>query len=63
MFMRLAMARYRDLDSRLGLVFESLAVDQDDALADSASTMEMTSVVSQLSEMRPRIDDGERSLS
>ena len=57
MFLRLAMARYRDLNSRLGQVFESLAVDRKEPTDGfDASTMELKNVVSQFSEMQKRID-------
>jgi EAL domain-containing protein (putative c-di-GMP-specific phosphodiesterase class I) len=53
MFLRLTMARYRDLNARLGQVFESLSLGQD---AFASSTMEMKNVMSQLMEMQKRID-------
>ena len=58
MFLRLAMARYRDMNARLGQVFESLALGQAEASGDgfSASTMELKNVVSQFAEMQKRID-------
>ncbi len=58
MFLRLTMARYRDLNARLGQVFESLSLsqegDSDDGFA--SSTMELKNVMSQLLEMQQRID-------
>jgi EAL domain-containing protein (putative c-di-GMP-specific phosphodiesterase class I)/CRP-like cAMP-binding protein len=58
MFLRLTMARYRDLNARLGQVFESLSLGQGDASSDAfaSSTMEMKNVMSQLMEMQKRID-------
>jgi|GEM_PF-671444 len=58
MFLRLAMARYRDMNARLGQVFESLSLGQDGASSDTfaSSTMEMKNVMSQLMEMQKRID-------
>jgi EAL domain-containing protein (putative c-di-GMP-specific phosphodiesterase class I)/CRP-like cAMP-binding protein len=58
MFLRLAMARYRDLNARLGQVFEELSLVQDDATRDAyaSTTMELKSVVSQFTEMQKRID-------
>ncbi|MGB5329505.1 MAG: EAL domain-containing protein [Gammaproteobacteria bacterium] len=58
MFLRLAMARYRDLNARLGQVFEGLSLGQDDASSDAfaSSTMEMKNVMSQLMDMQKRID-------
>ncbi|MCP4877324.1 MAG: EAL domain-containing protein [Gammaproteobacteria bacterium] len=58
MFLRLAMARYRDMNARLGQVFEELSVGQSDASSDAfaSSTMEMKSVMSQFKEMQKRID-------
>jgi EAL domain-containing protein (putative c-di-GMP-specific phosphodiesterase class I)/CRP-like cAMP-binding protein len=58
MFLRLAMARYRDLNARLGKVFEGLSLGQGDASSDAfdSSTMEMKNVMSQLMDMQKRID-------
>ena len=58
MFLRLAMARYRDLNARLGQVFEGLSVAQDMTPDDTyaSTTMELKSVVSQFTEMQKRID-------
>ena len=58
MFLRLAMARYRDMNTRLVQVFEGLSLGQDDASNDgfASSTMEMKNVMSQLMEMHKRID-------
>jgi EAL domain-containing protein (putative c-di-GMP-specific phosphodiesterase class I)/CRP-like cAMP-binding protein len=58
MFLRLAMARYRDMNARLGQVFESLSVGQVDASSDgfASSTMELKNVMSQYLEMHKRID-------
>jgi EAL domain-containing protein (putative c-di-GMP-specific phosphodiesterase class I)/CRP-like cAMP-binding protein len=58
MFLRLAMARYRDLNARLGQVFEDLSLGQGDASSDAfdSSTMEMKNVMSQLMDMQKRID-------
>ena len=57
MFLRLAMARYRDLNARLGQVFEGLSVAQDMTPDDTyaSTTMELKSVVSQFTEMQKRI--------
>ena len=58
MFLRLAMTRYRDLNTRLGQVFEGLSVAQQDASneAYASTTMELKDVVSQFMEMQKRID-------
>ncbi len=58
MFLRLAMARYRDLNSRLGHVFESLSTEHDKQMDDefASTTMEMKSVMTQFAEMQQRID-------
>jgi EAL domain-containing protein (putative c-di-GMP-specific phosphodiesterase class I) len=58
MFFRLAMARYRDLNARLGQVFEGLSLSQGEASGDdfASSTMELKNVVSQFTEMQKRID-------
>ncbi|MBT8434795.1 MAG: cyclic nucleotide-binding domain-containing protein, partial [Gammaproteobacteria bacterium] len=57
MFLRLAMARYRDLNVRLGHVFEGLSLGQGEASSDACeSTMELQNVVSQFAEMQKRID-------
>ena len=59
MFLRLAMARYRDLNSRLAQVFEGLSIDQPGELSDdelASTTMELKNVVSQFSAMHKRID-------
>ena len=58
MFLRLAMARYRDLNARLGQVFEGLSLGQLDAEGDgfAASTMELKSLIPQFLEMHKRID-------
>ncbi len=58
MFLRLAMARYRDLNVRLGQVFEGLSLGQFDAEGDgfAASTMELKSLIPQFLEMHKRID-------
>jgi EAL domain-containing protein (putative c-di-GMP-specific phosphodiesterase class I)/CRP-like cAMP-binding protein len=58
MFLRLAMARYRDLNVRMGQVFESLSLGQEEDSEDpfAASTMELKNVVSQFAEMQKRID-------
>jgi len=58
MFLRLAMARYRDMNVRLEQVFESLSLGQGEASDDpfAASTMELKNVVSQFAEMQKRID-------
>ncbi|UCH39116.1 MAG: EAL domain-containing protein [Gammaproteobacteria bacterium] len=58
MFLRLTMARYRDLNARLGLVFEGLSLGQGDSSSDSfaSSTMELKNVMSQFIEMQKRID-------
>ena len=59
MFLRLAMARYRDMNARLAQVFEGLSLGQGEASSDdpwAASTMELKNVVSQFAEMHKRID-------
>ena len=58
MFLRLAMARYRDMNTRLGHVFESLSLGEGDAPSDAfaSSTMELKNVMSQFMEMQKRID-------
>ena len=59
MFLRLAMARYRDLNSRLRQVFDSLSnMDKEEAWDDekASTTMQLENVVTQLSEMQQRID-------
>ena len=58
MFLRLAMARYRDMNARLAQIFESLTLGQEEASSDpfAASTMELKNVVSQFAEMQKRID-------
>ena len=58
MFLRLAMARYRDLNARLGQVFQSLSLGQDgtEDNAFASSTMELKNVMSQFVEMQKRID-------
>lgn len=58
MFLRLIMARYRDLNARLGQVFEGLSLSQGEASGDdfASSTMELKNVVSQFTEMQKRID-------
>ena len=58
MFLRMAMARYRDLNARLGQVFESLALDQVESsgAGEDSTTMELKNVVAQFSEMQKRID-------
>ncbi len=58
MFLRLAMARYRDMSARLGQVFESLALGQGDGAGDAfaSKTMELKNVMSQFVEMQKRID-------
>jgi EAL domain-containing protein (putative c-di-GMP-specific phosphodiesterase class I)/CRP-like cAMP-binding protein len=58
MFLRLAMARYRDLNARLGRVFEGLSLGQlnDEGDGFAASTMELKSLIPQFLEMHKRID-------
>ncbi len=58
MFLRLAMARYRDMNARLGQVFEELSQLQDDATVGTyaSTTMELKNVMSQFAEMQKRID-------
>lgn len=58
MFLRLAMARYRDLNARLGQVFEGLSLGQlnDEGDGFAASTMELKSLIPQFLEMHKRID-------
>ena len=58
MFLRLTMARYRDLNARLGQVYEGLSLGQGDASDDgfASSTMELSNVMSQFAEMQKRID-------
>jgi len=58
MFLRLAMARYRDLNARLGQVFEGLSLGHSETSSDNfaSSTMELKNVMSQFMEMQKRID-------
>jgi len=58
MFLRLAMTRYRDLNTRLGQVFEELSLAQQGASDEdyASTTMELKNVVSQFTEMQKRID-------
>ena len=58
MFLRLAMARYRDLNARLGRAFEGLSLGQlnDEGDGFAASTMELKSLIPQFLEMHKRID-------
>jgi len=58
MFLRLAMARYRDLNARLGQVFEGLSLGHSESATDAfaSSTMELKNVMQQLLEMQQRID-------
>ena len=58
MFLRLAMMRYRDLNTRLGQVFEELTLAQQEASNEdyASTTMELENVVSQFAEMQKRID-------
>ena len=58
MFLRLAMMRYRDLNTRLGQVFEELTLAQQEASSEdyASTTMELENVVSQFAEMQKRID-------
>ena len=57
-FLRLAMTRYRDLNRRLGQVFEELSLTHQDAWDEdyASTTMELENVVSQFTEMQKRID-------
>ena len=57
-FLRLAMARYRDLNARMGQVFESLSLGKDGDAGEgfASSTMELKNVMSQFMEMQKRID-------
>ena len=58
MFLGLIMARYRDLNSRLGQVYEELSLKQEQKYGDdyASSTMELKNVVTQFREMQERID-------
>ena len=58
MFLRLAMTRYRDLNTRLAHVFEELSLAQEESSneAYASTTMELKNVVSQFTEMQKRID-------
>ena len=58
MFLRLAMARYRDMNARLGQVFEELSLNNPGSGDEdfASSTMELKSVMSQFTEMQKRID-------
>jgi len=58
MFLRLAMTRYRDLNTRLSQVFEELSLAQQQASNEdyASTTMELKNVVSQFAEMQKRID-------
>jgi len=57
LFLRLVMERYRDLNTRLGQVFEGITPEQSDFTAESyaSTTMELKSVMSQYAEMQQRI--------
>jgi len=58
MFLRIAMTRYRDLNTRLGQVFDELSLAQQQAADQdyASTTMELKNVVSQFTEMQKRID-------
>ena len=58
MFLRIAMTRYRDLNTRLAQVFEELSTAQEEVTNDdwATTTMQLKNVVSQFSEMQKRID-------
>jgi EAL domain-containing protein (putative c-di-GMP-specific phosphodiesterase class I)/CRP-like cAMP-binding protein len=59
MFLRLAMARYKDINARLAQVFEGLSIDQPGGLSNeefASTTMELKDVVLKFSEMHKRID-------
>ena len=58
LFLRIAMTRYRDLNVRLGQVFESLSLDPDgaDFAEVQSTTMELKNVIGQFAEMQQRID-------
>lgn len=58
LFLRLAMARYRDLNARLGQVFEEIAQTQSAPMTEdfASTTQQMKSVMLQFSEMQQRID-------
>lgn len=59
MFLRLAMTRYRDLNTRLGQVFEELSASNPAGISREvfeSTTMELKNVVSQFSKMHQRID-------
>ena len=65
MFLRIAMTRYRDLNTRLGQVFEELTLAQQQASNEdyASTTMELKNVVSQFTEMQKRIDSAVTSSS
>ena len=65
MFLKLAMRRYRDLNSRLGQVFNELSFAQKLTSDEdySSTTMELKNVVSQFTEMQKRIDSAVTSSS
>ena len=58
MFLKIAMKRCRDLNTRLGQVFEELSLSQEAASNEdyASTTMELKNVVSQFTEMQKRID-------
>ena len=58
MFLRFFMARYKDLDTRVSEVLETLSLPQAETLVgdDGSKTMELRSLASQLVEMKGRID-------
>jgi EAL domain-containing protein (putative c-di-GMP-specific phosphodiesterase class I)/CRP-like cAMP-binding protein len=59
MFLRLAMARYRDMNARLVQVFEGLSMNQPGGTTNeefASTTMELQDVVLKFSEMHKRID-------
>jgi len=65
MFLRIAMTRYRDLNTRLGQVFEELSLAQQEVSDEdyASTTMELKNVVSQFTEMQKRIDSAVTSSS
>lgn len=58
LFLRLVMLRYRDLNTRLGHVFEGLSPEQETLNGDeyASTTMELKNVMSQYRKMQQRID-------
>ena len=59
LFLRLVVARYRDLSTRFGQIFDSLSLGQDESEDEGLvikSTRELKQAIGQLTEMHQRID-------